>query len=114
MKDIDLKEFVEFGFLQEANRQFFHPHGLALSVTLPTTDDYANGDYSNGVLSIQDARDDPGGFVFAAVEDDPDWRQHRLEKYERVLQVWSEKAPVRIGKFGFLCQPADYAPPEEA
>jgi len=33
-KHIDIKEFQELGFLQEANRQFFHPHGLALEVTV--------------------------------------------------------------------------------
>lgn len=32
IKWIDPTEFREAGFLQEANRQFFHPHGLALAV----------------------------------------------------------------------------------
>jgi hypothetical protein len=33
IKRISGKEFRDVGFLQEANRQFFHPHGLALEVT---------------------------------------------------------------------------------
>jgi hypothetical protein len=33
IKWIDAREFREAGFLQEANRLFFHPHGLALAVT---------------------------------------------------------------------------------
>jgi hypothetical protein len=33
IKYIDLDEFMEEGFLQEANRKFFHPLGLALQVT---------------------------------------------------------------------------------
>jgi hypothetical protein len=33
VKHMDIKEFRELGYLQEANRLFFHPHGLALGVT---------------------------------------------------------------------------------
>jgi DnaJ-class molecular chaperone len=32
VKRIDIKEFRRIGFLQEANRQFFHPLGLALEI----------------------------------------------------------------------------------
>lgn len=34
IKRIDIKEFREEGFLQEVNRQFFHPLGLALEVLI--------------------------------------------------------------------------------
>jgi hypothetical protein len=34
VKHIDIGEFRQIGFLQEANRLFFHPHGLALEVTM--------------------------------------------------------------------------------
>ena len=30
---INLKEFVDAGYLQEVNRQFFHPLGLALEIS---------------------------------------------------------------------------------
>lgn len=33
IKYMDIKELVEKGYLQEANRQFFHPLGLALAVS---------------------------------------------------------------------------------
>jgi len=33
IKYMDAKEFKELGYLQECNRQFFHPHGLALELT---------------------------------------------------------------------------------
>lgn len=39
IKRIPIKELRELGFLQEANRQFFHPHGLALEVTICTDSD---------------------------------------------------------------------------
>ena len=31
-KKLDIGEFVEFGYLQEVNRRFFHPLGLQLEV----------------------------------------------------------------------------------
>jgi hypothetical protein len=34
MKYIDIKEFREKGYLQELNRQFLHPLGLALEVVI--------------------------------------------------------------------------------
>ena len=48
VKYIDIKEFVSNGFLQEANRQFFHPLGLALEVRV-------NGDgeeHLSGILGL--------------------------------------------------------------
>lgn len=41
VKHIDIGEFRELGFLQEANRLFFHPHGLALEITRVTADEGA-------------------------------------------------------------------------
>lgn len=38
-KRIDPGEFREIGFLQEANRLFFHPHGLALEMGVVRDDD---------------------------------------------------------------------------
>ena len=34
MKYLDIKEFREKGYLQEVNRRFFHPLGLALEVKI--------------------------------------------------------------------------------
>jgi hypothetical protein len=41
-KYIDARDFKEQGFLQEANRQFFHPHGLALEITRVTDESVAS------------------------------------------------------------------------
>jgi hypothetical protein len=40
-KYMNIGEFRRSGFLQEANRQFFHPHGLALEVTTATDEAFA-------------------------------------------------------------------------
>lgn len=58
VKHIDLSEFIEQGFLQEANRLFFHPLGLALEI------DY-NEDTGKPFLSgVWDYRDDPEGIIY--------------------------------------------------
>lgn len=54
---IDIAEFRDKGFLQEVNRQFFHPLGLALEVMIDI----------KGVTKlggIWDYRDDPEGLFF--------------------------------------------------
>ena len=57
IKKITIKEFREKGFLQEANRLFFHPLGLALAIMI---DD--NGKYS--LESVWDYREDPEGVFY--------------------------------------------------
>ena len=57
IKTMEIKEFVEKGFLQEVNRMFFHPLGLALAVK-------QNEDESWSLHEIWDYRDDPEGMFF--------------------------------------------------
>jgi hypothetical protein len=57
IKTIDIKEFRELGFLQEVNRCFFHPLGLALSVKV-------NEDGTEQLDSVWDYREDPEGITF--------------------------------------------------
>ena len=38
-KQLDIEEFVEFGYLQEANRRYFHPLGLELEAKKLTSYD---------------------------------------------------------------------------
>lgn len=58
IKRMDIKEFRELGFLQEANRQFFHPLGLALETVV----DEETGEERLG--GVWDYRDDPEGIFF--------------------------------------------------
>ena len=58
MKYLPIEEFKERGYLQEANRLFFHPLGIALVVSV-------DNDSGNMKLSgVQDNRDDPEGMIF--------------------------------------------------
>jgi 8-oxo-dGTP pyrophosphatase MutT (NUDIX family) len=56
-KYIDIKEFREAGFLQEANRRFFHPRGLALEVVV-------EDDGTERLGGMWDYREDPEGMLF--------------------------------------------------
>lgn len=58
IKRIDLNELRNEGFLQEVNRLFFHPLGLALEVIV---DEDGNVEKLGG---IWDYRDDPEGMFF--------------------------------------------------
>lgn len=63
IKWMDLNEFMSLGFLQEANRLFFHPLGLALAFTC----DDETGEVIN-IAGIWDCRDDPEGVIFDEVD----------------------------------------------
>jgi hypothetical protein len=59
VRRIDIKEFRRLGVLQEANRKFFHPLGLALEVIINEED----GTETLG--GIWDYREDPEGNFFS-------------------------------------------------
>lgn len=58
VKRIDIKEFRFLGFLQEVNRKFFHPLGLALEVIV-------NDDGTEELGGVWDYRDDEEGIFFS-------------------------------------------------
>ena len=58
IKRIDIAEFRRLGLLQEANRLFFHPRGLALEVIVDDKDG------SESLGGVWDSRDDPEGIAF--------------------------------------------------
>ena len=90
IKHLDIKEFREQGFLQEVNRQFFHPLGLALEIKI----DKETGEV---ILSgIWDCRDDKEGLIFLEVDE---------EKARWVEQLREEKAKARRARLGFVVQP---------
>jgi hypothetical protein len=58
IKRIDIKEFRSLGFLQELNRKFLHPLGLALEVIIEK-------DGTEKLGGIWDYRGDPEGNFFS-------------------------------------------------
>jgi hypothetical protein len=95
VKRIDIKEFRELGYLFEANRQFFHPLGLALEINI---DDKGNETLSG----VWDYRDDPEGMLY---DDKLMSSDAAKTKFEFVNTQFEEKAKYRLEKFGFDVQP---------
>lgn len=79
IKRIDIKEFRELGFLQEANRLFFHPLGLALEVV-------QEEDGTEHLGGIWDFREDPEGMMFSEGVIDPKKTRHVAEEFSRHVQ----------------------------
>lgn len=98
IKRIDIREFRERGYLQEANRRFFHPLGLALEVIVPEPDDE---DQTWRLGGVWDYRDDPEGMMFNYHDGRPS--SFSAEDVERGAAVDAElaaKAPRRMEVFG--------------
>ncbi len=101
MRNVNPVQFAKHGFLQEANRLFFHPLGLCLGIT------YQQDEWGNlygGTFSVEDLLDDPEGVLFT--ETNPPEKQ----KAERVEAIRRAKAAVRMQRYSFEVQPI----PEEA
>lgn len=93
-KIIPPDELLSLGFVQEANRLFFHPRGVALAV-MPHKDD---GFYAY----FYDGRDDPEGYIFGnGVLDTEEAKKKADAMAERVLI----HSLARIELFGDPIQP---------
>jgi hypothetical protein len=92
-KYMSVKEFFKTGLLQELNRQFLHPRGLALEVVT----DENNGASIYRLGHIWDYRDDPEGILF----DQPP-SGYQAQYAEELLEQHSK---TRKDKFGWVVQP---------
>lgn len=90
VKRIDVKEFREFGFLQEVNRQFLHPLGLALEIVMEE-------DGTERIGGVWDYRDDPEGMFFQDGIID-------VAKIKRVEELRKSKEDKRIEAEGSVIQ----------
>lgn len=91
LQTITVKDFREAGYLQELNRQFLHPLGMALEVMI-------DKDGTEHLGRIWDYRDDPEGVVYSPGVIDS-------EKALRVLNERLEKANSRCELLGYDIQP---------
>jgi len=80
-KYISIKEFREFGYLQEVNRKFLHPLGLALEVQV-------DDDGTEKLGGVWDYREDDMGMMFVEGLIDK-------EKIDRVQKKWESKKSLR-------------------
>jgi hypothetical protein len=92
VKRIDLSEFRDEGYLQELNRQFLHPLGLALEVLVDVDGRVL------GFSGVWDCRDDPEGIIYAEGLPNSD-------KASRIAQLERARKPERHERLGYWIQP---------
>lgn len=94
IKYMDIKEFQSEGYLQEVNRRFFHPLGLALEILIEEDGEFRLG-------GIWDYREDPEGIYY---EDSlarlPIFKQ-RIERFDK---KFLEKGNTRFHELGYVIQ----------
>lgn len=94
IKRIDIKEFREKGYLQELNRQFLHPLGMALEIVI-------DEDGNENLGGIWDYREDPEGMLY----DDSIVDSKRFKgNIEFVRNQWLQKEQTRKEIHGFMVQ----------
>jgi len=93
IKYLPIKDMVDDGILQELNRRFLHPLGLALAVT--QEDD---GTYS-GIKGMWDFRDDPEGMIFGSLD------EQAIAKAKKFSEFSQKKLEERMKTVGYIIQP---------
>jgi len=102
---LDIAEFKESGYLEEVNRLFFHPLGLALEVNC-----YEDG--ACELAGIIDSRNDPEGFIMGYDSwPDPEATKETARKHARfVAKEKDSRAGARLDAFGWVVQPPGFDP----
>lgn len=100
IKYIDIAEFCALGYLQEVNRQFLHPRGLALEVT-------KEADGTEHLSGVWDYRDDPEGVIFNQGAID----HKKISEVER--EFWKHEGPRRAMFINGTIQPSGWVPPDD-
>jgi len=95
---MSIDEFVHEGYLQEVNRLFFHPLGMALEVVVD-----GDGDYFLG--GIWDYRGEPGGILFEPPLVDEDAVRKARTVNEQLMQNYEERLNILDGSFIQLVDP---------
>ncbi len=86
---MNIHEFIELGLLEEINRQFLHPLGLALEASgMP-------GDWKLGIL---DFRHDPEGILFTTLD------REKIAKAQAFIEQQHRR---RLETCGFIIQEDD-------
>lgn len=91
-KYLDLDVLRNDGYLQEVNRQFFHPLGLALAVVIPTKPGEPDTH-----LAVLDYRHDPEGMNFGPGD--------LTEKAGRLHDIARLRRVPRVNALGYWVQP---------
>jgi hypothetical protein len=100
IKYIDIKEFREKGYLQEVNRRFLHPLGLALEVKI-------NEDGTEVLGGVWDYREDSEGIYYDIENSD----EERINNFKRKRNFIDSELEIigknRMNKLGFIEEPIE-------
>ena len=97
-KYIDIKEFKDKGYLQEVNRRFFHPLGLALEIKI---DEYSNCFLGRILCSREEE------LCFDIKNMDKEYRKIFKNKYKYIESELNNRQLNRIMELGFLIEPIE-------
>ena len=93
-KRIDIKEFREKGYLQELNRRFLHPLGMALEVVVDNSGEEKLG-------GIWDYREDEEG-IYYDIKNSDNSRKDRFKANEKFVdEEFESRGRIRKEKLGF-------------
>lgn len=98
IKRIDIKEFREKGYLQELNRNFLHPLGLALEV-------FEDENGSEQLGGIWDYREDKEGIYYNLNNSKSDRIGRFLKNKNFIDNEFNERIKIRKEKLGFDIEP---------
>lgn len=99
-KMMDIEEFRAQGYLQEVNRRFFHPLGLALAVSL----NRADGTFQ--LSGVWDDRDDPEGTRYELTAPGASAEECQ-RRFAHVEAEWRNRMIPRQRALGYVVQPVD-------
>ncbi len=105
MNEMSLQEFQAKGYLQELNRKFLHPLGLAMAVQ-------QNSDGTVEFGAIQDHRDSEEGVYFDIENSDDDRKEIFKVRENYINSQMATRLGRRVGALGFVNEPINYVIPE--
>ena len=94
-KRMNEEDFLDGGYMLEANRQFFHPLGLQLIAQVA----------EDGLrLQVLDHRELTAGLL---MEPDEELAESRCRKIAKVGIAWETRAQRRLARYGWIIQPPE-------
>ncbi len=100
VKRIEIKEFREKGYLQDVNRRFFHPLGLALEIVL-------NDDGTEKLGGIWDYREEKEGIYYDISKSDMERKTRFNLKKLFIDKKFEIRCKNREEILGFDIEPID-------
>ena len=95
---INVKEFRQNGYLQELNRRFLHPLGLAIEVVVDDNNEETLG-------GIWDYRNDPVGIIYDLKNSDQERKDRFLKNEKFIDEEIKRRKKTRREKIGFFVEP---------